>query len=162
MDLGVRGVAQAVEDRGRQVFGPDAPLARVAADLVRRAVDLAAADAAAGQGDREDRAPVVAAAVPFERGVRPNSAMQTTSVSSSSPRWRRSSSRAEKARSVGGTQHVLEPLGFVDVAVPAGVVRGLVGAAIPVDLHQRDARLDQPAGQQDALAERAAAVAVAR
>ena len=50
-------------------------------------------------------------------------------------------------------QDLLEPGGFLDVAVPAGIGRGLVGATIPVDLHQPDPRLDQAAGQEHALAE---------
>src|SRR4051812_49594824 len=60
------------------------------------------------------------------------------------------------------SEHILEPIGLVDVAVPAGVGRGLVQAAIPVDLDQADPRLHQPARQQDPLAEGGLAVAVDR
>ena len=81
--------------------------------------------------------------------------MQTTSVSSSSPRR---SQVLEQGRDrpgpSGGTRTSLSRAASLDVAVPAGVGRRLVGAAIPVDLHQPDPRLDQPAGQQHPLAER--------
>ena len=58
----------------------------------------------------------------------------------------------------GWNQHLLEPGRFLDVAVPARVVRRLVGPSIPVDLHEPDPGLDQTASQQDALPERACAI----
>ena len=128
---------------------------------VGRAVDLPAADAAAGQGDREDGAPVVAAAAGLNRGVRPNSRHAHHQRLVEQAALARSSSSAEKAWSVGGTRTVLSRRGSRRVRVPARVVRRLVRAAVPVHLHQPHARLDQPPGQQAALAEVVPAVAVA-
>ena len=53
--------AQVVQDRRRQVGGRDRLVGDVAAVVVGRAVDLPAADAAAGQQRREGVRPVVAA-----------------------------------------------------------------------------------------------------
>ena len=46
------------------------------------------------------------------------------------------------------------------MAVPAGVGRRLVGASIPVDLHQPDSGFHQAAGQEHTLAERGLPIAV--
>src|SRR5262245_542552 len=61
VDFGVGGMTEAVEDRRGQVFGQNAAIPGLGADVVGGAVDYAAADAAASEGDREDWAPVVAA-----------------------------------------------------------------------------------------------------
>src|SRR5690348_924847 len=66
VDLRIGAVTEAVEDGGGQVLGPDAAFLGLAADLVGGAVDQAAAHAAAGESDREDRAPVVAPAAGVE------------------------------------------------------------------------------------------------
>src|SRR5438128_10401090 len=46
------------------------------------------------------------------------------------------------------------------MAVPARVIVGFVGATEPVNLHQGNAGLDQSAGQQNALAKLAPAIAI--
>src|SRR5262245_51465033 len=61
-------VAQAVEDRRRDVLRLDAAFFGLAADGVRGAVHHAALDAAAGQRRREDVTPVVAAAAAVDLG----------------------------------------------------------------------------------------------
>src|SRR4051794_28831367 len=48
------------------------------------------------------------------------------------------------------------------MTVPAGVILGFIRPAIPVDLHERDARFHQTAGQQHTLTELAPAIPVAR
>src|SRR5690554_898037 len=66
VDHGFRRVAQTMEDRGRDILRLDAAFLRVAARAVRRAVHTAALDASAGQRDREDVAPVIAAGARVE------------------------------------------------------------------------------------------------
>ena len=83
-------------------------------------------------------------------GVRPNSPIQTTSVLSSMP----------------VVLQVVDQRGEGRVDLPGeladAVVVLLVGVpAVGADLDERDAGLDEPAGQQAALAERRAAVGVA-
>src|SRR5437868_12828109 len=65
-NLGIGMDAEAVQDGGGEVLRLDATVDRMGADGVGGAVDDAAADAAAGQGHGEDRAPVVAAAPSIE------------------------------------------------------------------------------------------------
>ena len=55
--------AQQVENRRGQVLRLDPAVARIAAVLVARSIDLRPADAGAGQHEAEDMPPVVAAAV---------------------------------------------------------------------------------------------------
>ena len=83
-------------------------------------------------------------------GVRPNSPIQTTSVWSSMPRCFRSVIRVAKPGSTW-----LGELADFFVVLLVGV------PAVGADLDERDAGLDQPAGQQAALAERGPAVGVA-
>ena len=84
-------------------------------------------------------------------GVRPNSPIATTSVLASRPRWSRSSISAEKPWSNSGSLR-FEAVPDLRVMVPAAVV----------DRDEPHAALDQPAGQQAALPERVAAIAVAQ
>ena len=87
--------------------------------------------------------------------------MTTTSVSSSRPRASRSSSRAVKVWSKSGSLFSFRMLEVLGVRVP-GVVVDLdaVPEQVPGHVHEPHARLDQPAGDQRALAEQRAAVAV--
>ncbi len=86
-------------------------------------------------------------------GVRPNSPNAITSTSSCRPRSYRSVTRAATAWSNFGSSLVLSSLEVVGVRVPA---------AAGLDGHEGDARLDQPARQQAALAQVVAAVALAQ
>src|SRR5262245_36303995 len=60
-DLGVGCDAEGVEESGGEVGGGDGAVEGFGGVAATGAVDLAAANAGAGQGDREDPAPVVAA-----------------------------------------------------------------------------------------------------
>ncbi len=86
----------------------------------------------------------------FIRGVRPNSPITITIVESSRPRRSRSSIRVHDG-GVQDRQHAVHPLLEAGVEVPAAEGQG----------HEPDARLDQPAGQQGALAPLVPRVAVA-
>ena len=91
-------------------------------------------------------------------GVRPNSPIQTISVESSSPRARRSSIRVAQAGSSTSLSFLTASKFCWCVSQPtahAPLGRG------ERDLDERDAPLDQPAGQQAALTERGPAVGVA-
>ena len=79
--------------------------------------------------------------VPCETGSRPNSPVQSTIVSSSSPRCFRSRTRAALGWSVRA-QSDLRRLGVLAVRVP--------GLAAQEELDEPDAPLDQPAGEQAA------------
>jgi len=67
-------------------------------------------------------------------------------------------------RSVGPVgrrdEHLLEPQGFLGVAVPAGIGRRLDGTSEPVDVYQPDSALHQAAGEQHTLAERSLSIEV--
>ena len=89
------------------------------------------------------------------RGVRPNSPVTTTSVSSSRPRTSRSSSKADTPRSIGGSSRPLSDLKLAECV-------SQVLHPAHVDLDDRHARLDQPPGQQERLAVHVPAVAVAQ
>src|SRR5437879_3781942 len=61
VDLGIRRIAEGVEDRGGEVLRLYSAVTWIGADLIGAADDLAALDAAAGQRGRIHEAPVVAA-----------------------------------------------------------------------------------------------------
>ena len=126
----------------------------VAADLVRLADHLSAADAGTGEQPRKARRPVVAAGLPITFGVRPNSPSISTSVSSSRPVRLQVVEQRGDALVERRQQVVLEAAEVVAVRVP-------VLHAAHVGLHDRHAGLDQPAGQQQRLTEGMPAVAVA-
>ena len=86
-------------------------------------------------------------------GVRPNSPVTTTSVVSSSPRSSRSSRKAENARSKRGASRSLSDGKFWWCVSQQGETLSVPRLVVLVDRHQRDAGLDQPAGQQQALGE---------
>ena len=123
-------------------------------------------DAAAGEEAGEDVAPVVPAGrerprprrscrpalIGEIRGVRPISPHITTSVSSSRPRCSQVVEEAAQAVVDRRQQLPLEVAEGVLVRVPAA----------QVDLHHAHARLDQPPGDEEALAPLLAAVEVAR
>jgi hypothetical protein len=92
-------------------------------------------------------------------GLRPNSPRATTRVSSSRPRWSRSSKRALRPLVEHRAGLVLHALGEADVVVP-GVVVG-VGDLGPDDFDDARAGFDEAAGEEAALAKGVAAVAVA-
>ena len=119
-------------------------------------MDLASTDAGAGEGDRVTLGPVLAAGVDRRFGFRPNSPAQTTRVSSRSPRESRSSSESGEPSIGGGHQSVLELVEVVAVGVPEVAV-----IVVPIDRHEADTRLHQPAGQEQTLAVDVPAVAVA-
>ena len=98
----------------------------------------------------------------FTRGVRPNSARLQTSVASSIPRWSRSSIERRVGLVVHRADDVPHPLDRGErlraVDVPGDLVEhGQEG----VDRHEPHAALDQPPGQQAALAESGHPVALA-
>ena len=92
--------------------------------------------------------------------MRPNSAMQTTRVSSSMPSAVEVGDQGGEGAVGRRYEDVFQPVGLVGVGVPDRERRRFVGAAIPVHLDQPHARLDQPAREQAALADRRPAVAV--
>ena len=101
-----------------------------------------AAEKTAAQWSRPSRRVVVARCSARSRGVRPNSPVMTTSVSSSRPRPARSSSRAETPRSVGGRSRSLRRLEVARVGVP-----GLDPPHVHLDdRHARPRRAAGPAG----------------
>ena len=89
----MRVQSQKLQYRRVDVGDVVAVLHGVEAELVRCAVDDAASNPAAGHPDREAKVVVVAAVGTLAQGVRPNSVVQTTSVSSSSPRRFKSMSK---------------------------------------------------------------------
>ena len=131
-----------------QVVDVDAVLDGAQADVVGGADDLAALDAAAGQPHREAVRVVVAAVVAFAPSACGRTRRPRRPASSSSrPRRFRSVQQAGD-RLVASARHSWPWLPSMSrVGVPA---RCRVAA---VDLHEADAALDQPPGQQAALAE---------
>ena len=121
---------------------------------VGRADRLAHLQAAAGVDDRSSRrASGRGRRRGLIRGVRPNSPIAITSTSSCRPRSCRSFTRAVSAWSYFGSRLFLSCVEVVAVRVPAAA--GLHG-------HERHARLDQPPGEQAALAQVVAAVPLAQ
>ena len=113
----------------------------------------AAANAAAGQGDREDAAPVVAAGAGVEprRAAEFGQADDERFVQEAALLQVRHERRKRRVRR--RHEHFLQPLRFVGVRIPAGIVRRLVGPAEPVHLHQPHARFDQASAEEARLAE---------
>ena len=160
--------AEGVVDRGQQLAGVDGVVERGGAGLVRLAVDVAAADAGAGDDGRVAVRPVVAAvgAVAVARGA---DALL----------------RAAAELADGDDQRLVEQAALVQVGRAGrrgpGRASGRTGSSSgsvrpvwwshewlselatlgQIDLDDPRAGLDQPAGQQAALAERVAAVEVA-
>ena len=95
------------------------------------------------------------------RGLRPNSPIATTSVSFNRPRWSMSSSSADRPRSSFGQCRFFSGPKFAACVSQALGLRIAVGHRRPVHLHERRARLDQPARHQQALPEGVQAVALA-
>ena len=87
---------------------------------------------------------------PWLHGIRPNSVVQMTIVSSSRPRAFRSLSSAAAGRSMLAA-HVAVVAGDVLVGVPVAAREAVVGAA--PDLHEPHAALQQPPGDQAVAAE---------
>ena len=125
-----------VQDGGVQIVDADAlPWLPNSRSKVGRAALHAAAGQPGSEAGCDGRVPWR-----FATRVRPNSPLQTTSVSSSSPRRFRSFSNAAMALVAG--QGVLGVVGDVPVVVPG------LSAAV-VQLHHPDATLDQPGATPD-------------
>ena len=106
------------------------------ADLVGCPVDLATPDAAAGQGYRKDIAPVITAAAGVEawRPAKLRHAYHERFIEQAALRQvleQRRESLIHRRH-----QHAFETGAFVRMGVPARIGRGLVGTAIPIDLHE--------------------------
>ena len=154
--------SQAVIDRGQQVLRRDGPVGGSGGVGVAGADDLAAADAAAGQGDAPDARPVVAAA----RRVEPRRAAELAG----GDHQRRFQPAAPLEVVDQGREGLIEGRQqFAGVIVERAERRRAV--AVPgdpvedrlehVDRDHANAGLDQPTRQQTALAEGRAAVSVA-
>ena len=138
-----------------QVLDRDRLGLRRAAVAVRVADDLAHRQAAAGEQQRAEVAPVVAAALALIRGVRPISPQTTSRILSSRPRACRSSMKRRQGvvERRAHVAHALDHRGVVDVGVH-------VPDEVGRDRHEAAAALAQPAGQQQQLAERLGVVDV--
>jgi len=158
--LGCGGMTQAVENGRRQVLGPHPSLDGVGADAVGSTVDLAALDTSAGEHDRADRAPVVPPSIAVQAGRAPELGHADDQCLVEKP----ATVQILEQRSVGPVgrrdEHLLEPQGFLGVAVPAGIGRRLDGTSEPVDVYQPDSALHQAAGEQHTLAERSLSIEV--
>ena len=113
--------------------------------FVAFAVSHAAFDAAARQPIRERERIVIAAFAPWLHGIRPNSVVQITIVSSSMPRAFRSLISAAAGLSMLRA-HFEVILGEVFVAVPVAARETVVRAA--PDLHETHAAFEQAPGNQ--------------
>ena len=135
--------AEEVQERGVVVVVGDDVLDGLVAELVGRAVDVAALEAAAGQPHAEAVGVVVAADVLLVLDDRQPAhlAAPVDQVVSSSPRCFRSRTRAAEGRST--LRHIVGQR----LDDPAVVVPVLVAGA---DLDEPHAALDQPAGDQAA------------
>ena len=89
-------------------------------------------------------------AADWVNGVRPNSVVKRTSVSSSRPRCRRSLSRPATGWSMRCASWVWLSLTF---SWPSQLIRGRAERAAGIELHEPHALLDQPAGEQAIAAE---------
>jgi len=132
----VRAKAQAVVDGGEEVFGGDYAVFGFGAHGVGGAVDDAGADAAAGEGDGEDVAPVVAPAAGVELGG---------SAKLAHPDDERFIEHASVIEIInqGATcsihrrhQFVFEQWNVILVRVPHRAVVGAIFVAGPVDLYE--------------------------
>ena len=140
-----------VAEAGHQVGDGDRAVLDLGAVGRRGADDLAALDAAAGQGDVEDAREVVAAGVGVDlRASGRTRPSRRPASGRASPAAFRSATSVAKA---GSTWPASLPMRSLSLLVRVPAVRA--------DLDERDPRLDQPAGQQAALAERVPAVGVA-
>ena len=139
--------AEQVQDRGVQVVAV-VRLAALSRTTRRSRRGDAALDARAGEPGDESAAVVVAARRPCVNGMRPNSVVQTTSVSSNIPRALRSFSSAATGLSVASA------MGGSSLAMLAWLSQLLVGAAgAAPDLHEAHAALEHPPRDQTAAAE---------
>ena len=155
----VSGEAELVVERHEQVLGPDGSVLGDLAPGVRRADDPAAGEAAAGDQDAHHLAPVVAAGdrvgARDARLVDPGRPAELAHddhdrrVEQPAARRGRRPGVPTAASRTGRTR--LHPLFEAGMEVPAAEGQG----------DEPDARLDQPAGHQGALAPLVAAVAVA-
>ena len=125
-------------------------------------MDDAAADAAAGEGARENMAPVVAA---------PSTVVAGRPTEFPGPHHKRAVEQAPfrkvfQKRGIRRVhdrhQVVFQPFGVLVVGVPRRAVGGVARHPGPVHLHERNARLDEAAGQQHALAPPVPSVTVAQ
>src|ERR1043165_5273909 len=161
VDFGVGIDAEAVEQRCGEIVRSNPAVAGSSADAVRGAVDLAAANAAASEGNGKHMAPMVAAGIrvdPWrsaelahpddERVVKHSAGVQVLEQCGISPVHRRH-------------QDLLQPLGISLVRGPRRVARtDFARFAGPVDLDQTNARFNQAASEQAALPELVPAIAI--
>src|SRR5271157_914764 len=166
-DHGGRVDAEGVVNRGEQLARMNGIRQRRRAGLVGLAVDVAPLDARTGDHGRVAIGPVVAAirAVAVARGADPllRAAAELTDGNHQGilqqPALVQVGKQPRETLVEHGAGSVAHPVGQVHVVVPRVVVG--VGNLRPDDLDNLRAGLDQPAGEQAALAERVPAVQVA-
>ena len=153
--------AQAMVHGGEQVLRADRHGGGKGADAVGGAVDLAAADAAAGHHDAEAVGPVIAAA----GGVEPRRPAKFAHhdhhrfVQKAALRQifeKRSDGRIGRRKQFGPG-----PVEVIAMAVVA-LAAGAVVVPDPVDVHQSNAGFHQPACEENGLSENVPAIAIAR
>src|SRR5262249_48283781 len=134
-DFGVRLVAEAVKECRAQVAGQHHVILWVRSQAIRRTVDLPATDATAGERDGKDVPPVVASALrvetrrPAEFGQAADERLVEQAALAQV--FEQGGKRLVERRA----KDSLQPFIFARMAVPARIVRGLVGAAKPIDVH---------------------------
>ncbi len=143
------------EDRGAEVGGGDRAVDGLLAAAVGGADDVPALDASAGEQGRVARVPVVAARAVVDLG-------RPAELAHGNDQGRLQQATVVKVVEQGRERPVEHPavavlhdLEVAVVHVPAAVARvlGALDVRAPVDLDEGDSRLDQPAGDQAALAE---------
>src|SRR5262249_51720835 len=139
-DLGLFGDAQRVFDSGQQVFRRDRIVFDECRDLVRRAIDLTAPDAAAGQQGRLAIAPMVAAAGTVDLRRASTFATGTTSRSINQPGSEQALRQGVKGRVKGGEakrlfEKIKPVLGPADTQAEVNVPHVPDAAAIGWEIH---------------------------
>jgi len=133
-----------MEDRRRQVLRQNAAVLGISAVLVGRAMDDATLHPATRQRHGKDVSPVVAATGRVHAGrpaeLRHAHDQRFVEHAALVKVFQKSGVRLVHRR----REDFLQALGFFDVTVPTRIVRRFVRAPKPVDLHQRDARFNEP------------------
>ena len=150
---GVVADAEQVEDRRRQVLRLDLARVRIGADGVAGAEHLRRPDAGAGQREAEDVAPVVAAADAVDLGRAAELADRHDQRLVQQPALVEVVDQRGEGDVELRAEDVLQPVGVLGVRVPHRVIDRVVARlARPVDVDEPHPGLDQPPGEQDALA----------
>src|SRR6516165_6847742 len=138
-----RIMTQTMKDRGSEILRLDSAVLWKAADAIGYAVNLASANASAGQGNRKHMSPMVSACCGINLG---------RSAKFSHPNHQRLIEHAPSAKIFQKSrirlihrrhERCLQALAVLRMSVPKRVDVGIFLRSGPVHLHERNACLDQ-------------------